>query len=159
MYIVLFYNRKLPLADGPSRLGEERSRLRDRVRVGTGRSERVHQVRSRALAHRPASHAHCPCWRAPGAFREAPRLHCPSALLRCAWKNFFTPVMEISPSHLPSLLAGTIRTEQDGWGARKLQEPDHKGYGKPDGSVFESEGPWRCFLWTSPDPTLDPYGQ
>ena len=123
LYIVLFYNRKLPLADGPSRLGEERSRLRDRVRVGTGRSERVHQVRSRALAHRPASHAHCPCWRAPGAFREAPRLHCPSALLRCAWKNFFTPVMEISPSHLPSLLAGTIRTEQDGWGARKVQEP------------------------------------
>ena len=43
--------------------------------------------------------------------------------LRCAWKNFFTPVMEISPSHLPSLLAGTIRTEQDGWGARKVQEP------------------------------------
>ena len=34
-----------------------------------------------------------------------------AALLRCAWKNFFTPVMEISPSHLPSLLAGTIRTE------------------------------------------------
>ena len=80
-YIVLFYNRKLPLADGPSRLGEERSRLRDRVRVGTGRSERVHQVRSRALAHRPASHAHCPCWRAPGAFREAPRARCPHSMM------------------------------------------------------------------------------
>ena len=31
--------------------------------------------------------------------------------------------MEISPSHLPSLLAGTIRTEQDGWGERRVQEP------------------------------------
>ena len=114
---------EVPLAEGPSRLGEERSRLRDRVRVGTGRSERVHQVRSRALAHRPASHAHCTRCRASGAFRSAPSAHCISALLRCAWKNFFTPVMEISPSHLPSLLAGTIRTEQDGWGLRKVQEP------------------------------------